>query len=88
MFMILVFLEMAVGQFTSSGPLTCWVMCPLFRGIGFSMNIVNNYVNIYFTMILVYSLYFLVLSFNSVLPWQNCDPNYKQKSKKLFIISS
>lgn len=34
----LVFLEMSVGQFTSTGPLTCWKMVPLFRGIGLCMN--------------------------------------------------
>jgi hypothetical protein len=28
----LVFMEMCVGQFTSSGPLTCWTMAPIFRG--------------------------------------------------------
>ena len=97
----LVFLEMSVGQFTSSGPMTCWVselypwlvicsgriipglqvMSPIFRGIGFSVNIVNNYVNVYFTMILAYSLYFLFMSLRSELPWQKCNPNWTQKSK-------
>ena len=70
----IVFLEMCVGQFTSTGPLTCWKMVPLFRGIGLSMNIVNMYLNMYYNMIIAYSLYFLVLSLTSVLPWESCQP--------------
>ena len=27
-------LELSIGQFTSSGPLTCWKMAPIFQGTG------------------------------------------------------
>jgi hypothetical protein len=37
------------------------------------MNLINNYVNIYYIMIMGYSLYYLILSFNSKLPWEKCD---------------
>lgn len=50
------------------------------KGIGFSVNTVNNYVNIYFTMVLTYSIIFLVLSFNTQLPWEKCNPKWKAKS--------
>lgn len=53
----------------------------LTKGIGFSVNTVNNYVNIYFTMILAYSIIYLIVSINSELPWQNCHPSWKEKSK-------
>ncbi|CAF0729098.1 unnamed protein product [Brachionus calyciflorus] len=76
----LVFLEMAIGQFTSTGPMTCWSMVSIFRGIGFSVNIVNNYVNIYFTMILAYSMYYLIMSMNTELPWQYCNPKWIAKN--------
>jgi len=73
----LVFLELCVGQFTSTGPLTCWRMTPIFRGIGLSMNIVNGYLCIYYNMILAYSLHFLYISIFSIssgsLPWNKCD---------------
>lgn len=62
------------------GPLTCWRAVPLFRGIGLSMNIVNFYTNLYYNMIMAYSLYYLVLSFTSKLPWQSCDPSWKSPS--------
>jgi SNF family Na+-dependent transporter len=81
----LVFLELCVGQYTSNGPLTCWQMCPLFRGLGISMNIVNFFLLIYYNMILAYSLYFLVLSFNSILPWQYCNKLWSSISKSILI---
>jgi hypothetical protein len=28
----LFYLELAIGQFTSSGPLTCWDFAPIFKG--------------------------------------------------------
>jgi hypothetical protein len=71
-----VFLEMCVGQFRSSGAMTSWVCVPIFRGIGFATNLVNQYLNIYYNMILAYSLYFLVISFRSKLLWQDCDPSW------------
>ena len=79
----LVFLELCVGQFTSTGPLTCWRMVPLFRGIGLSMNIVNGYLCIYYNMILAYSIYFLYLTLASIpfeLPWSKCDPKWSTPS--------
>jgi SNF family Na+-dependent transporter len=87
----LVFLEMAVGQFTSSGPLTCWRMAPFFRGLGISMNIVNTYFITYYNMILAYALYFLYYTFASVigneLPWYKCNPKWSSESNlTLFLI--
>ncbi len=76
----IVFLEMSVGQFTSTGPLTCWKMVPIFRGIGLCMNIVNGYLNIYYNMIIAYSCYFLVLSLTSQLPWEKCNPEWSSPS--------
>ncbi|RNA03671.1 sodium- and chloride-dependent neutral and basic amino acid transporter B(0+) [Brachionus plicatilis] len=64
----LVFLELGVG------PLTSWKMVPIFRGIGLSMNIVNFYLVLYYNMIIAYSLYYLVVSLTSKLPWEECNP--------------
>ena len=67
------------------GPLTCWKAVRLFRGIGLSMNIVNILQDLYYNVILGYSLYYLVLSCNSVLPWEKCDPAWKSPSTKSFV---
>ena len=66
----IMFMELSVGQFTNRGPVLSWYMIPIFRGVGLSMNIINNYVNIYYILIIGYSLYYLVLSLNSTLPWE------------------
>jgi hypothetical protein len=77
----LTFLELAAGQFRSRGPLTCWTIIPIFRGVGLSMILVSTYLAIYYNMIIGYSLYFLVLSFKKVLPWEKCDSKWSSPSK-------
>ena len=38
----LMYLELAVGQFTSRGPVLSWVMTPLFKGTFISQNTLQN----------------------------------------------
>ena len=49
------------------------------------MNIVNGYLCVYYNMIIAYSLYFLVLSFNSRLPWDKCNPSWSSYSNRNVI---
>jgi hypothetical protein len=49
------------------------------------MNIVNGYLNVYYNMIIAYSLYFLVLSFTSRLPWESCNAKWSSESKDYTI---
>ncbi|WAQ98410.1 SC6A5-like protein, partial [Mya arenaria] len=71
------FMELSLGQFTSSGPLTCWKYAPLFQGVGLGMVAVSAMVAIYYNMIIGWSLYYLFASFTSELPWDKCNPEYK-----------
>ncbi len=68
------YLELNIGQFTSQGPINCWKMAPIFKGLGISMTITSFYLAIYYNMIIAYSLYFLFYSFQSPLPWSKCNP--------------
>lgn len=70
----MVYLEFTVGQFTSNGPLTSWKMIRISKGIGISVNIANSLLVLFYNMIIAYSLYFLILSLTSELPWQKCNP--------------
>ncbi|XP_060551998.1 sodium-dependent proline transporter-like isoform X1 [Ruditapes philippinarum] len=70
------FLELSLGQFSSSGPLTCWKYAPLFQGVGVGMVAVSAMVAIYYNMIIGWSLYYLFASFTSELPWEKCDPEW------------
>ncbi|XP_005095896.1 sodium-dependent proline transporter isoform X2 [Aplysia californica] len=72
----LFFIELAIGQFTSEGPITCWRMAPAFMGIGYAMVIVSAVVSIYYNMIIAYAIYYMLVSFVSLdeeLPWKKCD---------------
>merc|ERR1712004_163610 len=66
------FLELSLGQYTSNGPLTCWEMAKLFKGIGFGMAVVSGLVGIYYNMIIAWAIYYLFASFTSQLPWEFC----------------
>ncbi|XP_071114841.1 sodium- and chloride-dependent neutral and basic amino acid transporter B(0+)-like [Haliotis cracherodii] len=66
------FLELSLGQFTSSGPATCWKFAQLFRGIGLGMVIVSSLVAVYYNMIIGWAFYYLFASFTSKLPWSEC----------------
>lgn len=70
------FLELSLGQFTSSGPLTCWKYAPLFQGVGVGMVVVSSLVAIYYNMIIGWSFYYLFASFTSELPWEKCRPEW------------
>lgn len=71
--MPLFFLELCIGQFSGLAPLSVWNVCPLFKGIGWSMVIMSGIVTIYYNLIITWVLYFLGMSFTSELPWASCD---------------
>ncbi|KAH9499377.1 Sodium- and chloride-dependent glycine transporter 2 [Bulinus truncatus] len=65
----LLFLEMLYCQYSNLGPGKVWVICPLFKGIGCGMMIITFVVSVYYTMIMGWTLYYLVMSFSLTLPW-------------------
>ncbi|KAK3592462.1 hypothetical protein CHS0354_001581 [Potamilus streckersoni] len=68
-------LEMSYAQYSNLGPGRVWICCPLFKGVWYGMIILTGIVSIYYNVIIAWTLYYLVMSFNSVLPWSTCD-NY------------
>ena len=72
----LFFLEMSLGQFTSNGPLTCWKFAPLFKGVGVAQLVTNTMVAIYYNLIMAWALFYLVASFTSDLPWEDCNNSW------------
>nr|AKN21425.1 slc6a-5 [Schmidtea mediterranea] len=67
------YFELALGQFSSSGPISIWKVQPMFKGIGYSMLIVATIVSVYYNVIIAWSLYYLFASFTSKLPWSDCN---------------
>lgn len=67
------FMELSLGQYTSQGPMTCWDMAKMFKGVGIGMCIISAIVSIYYNMIIAWAFYYLFASFTSDLPWGHCD---------------
>ncbi|KAM9075262.1 sodium- and chloride-dependent taurine transporter isoform 2-T3 [Megaptera novaeangliae] len=71
------FLEVIIGQYTSEGGITCWEkICPLFAGIGYASIVIVSLLNIYYIIILAWATYYLFQSFQSELPWANCNHSW------------
>jgi hypothetical protein len=70
----LMFMELAFGQYANLGPVAIYKkFCPLFQGLGYGMVIVSAIVMLYYNLIIAWTLFYMFASFNSVLPWQNCE---------------
>ncbi|XP_033636219.1 sodium- and chloride-dependent neutral and basic amino acid transporter B(0+)-like [Asterias rubens] len=69
----LFFMELAFGQYSSSGPIRCWNSVPMFRGVGIGMVIVSAWVGIYYNVVITYTLYYMFMSLTTSLPWAGCD---------------
>ncbi|KAH9529870.1 hypothetical protein DERF_003728 [Dermatophagoides farinae] len=74
----LFYLELALGQYYSSGCLTVWKhLCPIMKGLGYAICIIDIYMAMYYNTIIAWALYYFFISIGSLinmeLPWQNCN---------------
>ncbi|XP_055937193.1 sodium-dependent dopamine transporter-like [Argiope bruennichi] len=89
----LFYMELALGQYNRKGAITCWGrIVPLFKGIGYAVVLIAFYVDFYYNVIIAWSLYFFVASFNSVLPWTTCNnpwntPNCRQMTSLVDLLN-
>lgn len=68
------YLEMSLGQYFSSGCLTVWKrVCPMAKGIGYAMCVLNFFTGLYYNTIISWAVFFFVESFTDVLPWTSCN---------------
>ncbi|CAH8466833.1 unnamed protein product [Dicrocoelium dendriticum] len=74
--MSLFFMETAIGQSTGLSTIRIFNMIPFFKGLGWCMVFASAIVSIYYNLIIAYTLYYLGMSFNWVLPWSNCDNSW------------
>ncbi|KAL4231025.1 hypothetical protein ACF0H5_011397 [Mactra antiquata] len=68
----MVFLEMSIGQFASSGAVSIWKASPIFEGVGWAMFSSSFFLCIYYNMIIAYAIHYVFASFKATLPWQEC----------------
>ena len=76
----LYYVELALGQFTSRGPLGSFEMAPIFNGIGYGMVIICALVCVYYNVIIGWIIYYLYNSFSRELPWASCNNPWNTKN--------
>ncbi|XP_021177725.2 LOW QUALITY PROTEIN: sodium- and chloride-dependent GABA transporter 2 [Fundulus heteroclitus] len=68
------FLEVALGQYTSQGGITCWrKISPLFEGLGYGTQVIVTLLNFYYIIVLAWGIFYLYFSFSWDLPWSSCN---------------
>ncbi|KAL3857832.1 hypothetical protein ACJMK2_012463 [Sinanodonta woodiana] len=70
----LLFMELAVGQYTKQGPVGALSkICPLFKGAGLATVVISFLFTTYYNVIITWAFYYLFSSFVSKLPWSDCS---------------
>uniref|UniRef100_A0A224Z918 Transporter n=1 Tax=Rhipicephalus zambeziensis TaxID=60191 RepID=A0A224Z918_9ACAR len=65
-------MEVSIGQYLNTGGIGIWNLVPMFKGVGFASMTMIGLSNIYYIVLIAYTLYYLVASFRSPLPWEQC----------------
>uniref|UniRef100_A0A7N6AE67 Transporter n=1 Tax=Anabas testudineus TaxID=64144 RepID=A0A7N6AE67_ANATE len=71
--MPLFYMELAVGQYNREGAAGVWKICPIFKGVGFTVILISLYVGFYYNVIISWALFYLFSSFSGELPWVHCN---------------
>ncbi|KAJ8372201.1 hypothetical protein AAFF_G00293760 [Aldrovandia affinis] len=74
--MPLFYMELALGQYNREGAATVWKICPVFKGVGYTVILIALYVGFYYNVIIAWSLYYLYSSFTGELPWLKCGNSW------------
>ncbi|KAM8897567.1 sodium- and chloride-dependent GABA transporter ine [Spinachia spinachia] len=70
----LLYMELTVGQYTRRGPVHALAnVCPLLKGVGMASVAISFIMCIYYNVVITWALYYLFSSFQTPLPWQNCN---------------
>ncbi|XP_048828356.1 sodium-dependent noradrenaline transporter-like isoform X2 [Brienomyrus brachyistius] len=72
----LFYMELAIGQYNREGAATVWKICPMFKGVGYTVIAIALYVGFYYNVIIAWSLYYLFSSLTNELPWLRCGNSW------------
>lgn len=72
----LYYMEMILGQFSSRSCIDIWSISPAFKGIGYGVTIAVFAVVTYYSALMALIVYYMISSFQSVLPWSYCWENW------------
>ncbi|KAG7263176.1 LOW QUALITY PROTEIN: hypothetical protein CRUP_002206 [Coryphaenoides rupestris] len=74
--MPLFYMELALGQYNREGAATVWKICPIFKGVGYTVILIAFYVGFYYNVIIAWSIHYLFSSMTSELPWLHCGNSW------------
>lgn len=66
------YMEMILGQFSSRSCIEMWSISPAFKGIGYGVTVSVFSVVTYYCALMALTVYYMIASFQSVLPWAYC----------------
>ncbi|XP_076679950.1 sodium-dependent nutrient amino acid transporter 1 [Andrena cerasifolii] len=70
------YLEMILGQFSSSSSIKMWSVSPGFVGVGWAQFCSTIALMTYYSSLMSLTLFFLVASFSAELPWSKCKEEW------------
>ncbi|XP_063114005.1 sodium-dependent dopamine transporter isoform X4 [Cavia porcellus] len=71
--MPLFYMELALGQFNREGAAGVWKICPILKGVGFTVILISLYVGFFYNVIIAWALHYFFSSFSVELPWTHCN---------------
>ncbi|KAH8271016.1 hypothetical protein KR018_000172 [Drosophila ironensis] len=85
----LFYMEILIGQFSSTGCTNMWRLFPLFKGAGIAQLIVNAYCMCYYSVVISYPIRMMSYCFQKTVPWDSCDnpwntPECSHNGKNVF----
>uniref|UniRef100_A0A1Y1M5C2 Transporter n=1 Tax=Photinus pyralis TaxID=7054 RepID=A0A1Y1M5C2_PHOPY len=79
----LYYLEMALGQFTSRGNVQSFSsLSPAIKGIGYGQLLGSTCIATYYCSLMALTLFYLVSSFTSDLPWSHCKVEWETENSQ------
>ncbi|CAG2114229.1 unnamed protein product, partial [Medioppia subpectinata] len=78
-------LEVSLGQYLNTGGIAIWNLVPIFKGIGFASMTMIGLCNIYYIILIAWTLFYLVSSFTAELPWSSCNNTWNTDNCMSFI---
>ncbi|EDV59240.1 sodium- and chloride-dependent glycine transporter 1 [Drosophila erecta] len=76
----LFYMEVLIGQFSSTGCTGMFRMAPLLKGTGFAQVVVNAYCVCYYSVIISYPVRMIFYCFFKKVPWEDCDNSWNTDS--------
>ncbi|XP_069682879.1 sodium-dependent nutrient amino acid transporter 1-like [Periplaneta americana] len=73
----LYYLELAIGQFVSGGPVKVWALSPALAGLGYGQVFATSLVVTYYCSLMALTIFYFIQSFTAELPWSTCDKDWE-----------